>query len=58
MAHAAAGTPATGISVGNILHPEDLADDWAQARVCDFFTAQPLHLPGAAGSPINPQAIK
>jgi hypothetical protein len=38
---------------------KELAEDCAADRVYEFFfTAPPLHLPGAAGSPINPQAIK
>ncbi|MEO0990327.1 MAG: cyclase family protein, partial [Pseudomonadota bacterium] len=33
--------------------------DCANDGVYEFlFTAPPLHIPGAAGSPINPMAIK
>jgi kynurenine formamidase len=51
--------PAIGISMGEIFYLKDLADDCAADRIYEFFfTAPPLHLPGGAGSPINPQAIK
>ena len=51
--------PAIGISMGEIFYLKELAEDCAADRVYEFFfTAPPLHLPGAAGSPINPQAIK
>ena len=51
--------PAIGISMGEIFYLKELADDCAADKVYEFFfTAPPLHLPGAAGSPINPQAIK
>jgi kynurenine formamidase len=51
--------PAIGISMGEIFYLKELAEDCAQDKVYEFFfTAPPLHLPGAAGSPINPQAIK
>jgi kynurenine formamidase len=51
--------PALGISMGEIFYLKELAEDCAADRVFEFFfTAPPLHLPGAAGSPINPQAIK
>jgi kynurenine formamidase len=51
--------PAIGISMGEIFYLKDLADDCAADRTYEFFfTAPPLHLPGGAGSPINPQAIK
>jgi kynurenine formamidase len=51
--------PAIGISMGEIFYLKELAEDCAQDHVYEFFfTAPPLHLPGAAGSPINPQAIK
>ena len=51
--------PAIGISMGEIFYLKELAEDCAQDRVYEFFfTAPPLHLPGGAGSPINPQAIK
>jgi hypothetical protein len=51
--------PAIGISMGEIFYLKDLAEDCAADKVYEFFfTAPPLHLPGGAGSPINPQAIK
>ena len=51
--------PAIGISMGEIFYLKELAEDCAEDRVYEFFfTAPPLHLPGGAGSPINPQAIK
>ena len=51
--------PAIGISMGEIFYVKELAEDCAQDGVYEFFfCAPPLHLPGAAGSPINPQAIK
>ena len=51
--------PALGISMGEIFYVRELADDCASDKVYEFFfTAPPLHLPGGAGSPINPLAIK
>ena len=51
--------PAIGISMGEIFYVKELAEDCADDGVYEFFfVAPPLHLPGAAGSPINPQAIK
>lgn len=51
--------PAIGISMGEIFYLKELAQDCAQDGVYEFFfCAPPLHLPGGAGSPINPQAIK
>jgi len=51
--------PAIGISMGEIFYVKELAEDCAQDGVYEFFfVAPPLHLPGGAGSPINPQAIK
>ncbi|WP_213775805.1 cyclase family protein [Bradyrhizobium sp. dw_78] len=51
--------PALGISMGEIFYLKELAQDCAEDGVYEFFfTAPPLHLPGGAGSPINPQAIK
>ena len=51
--------PAIGISMGEIFYLKELAEDCARDGVYEFFfTAPPLHLPGGAGSPINPQAIK
>ncbi|UPJ44045.1 cyclase family protein [Bradyrhizobium sp. 40] len=51
--------PSMGISMGEIFYVKDLAEDCAQDKVYEFFfCAPPLHLPGGAGSPTNPQAIK
>ena len=51
--------PALGISMGEIFYLKELAEDCAQDKVYEFFfSAPPMHLPGAAGSPVNPQAIK
>ena len=51
--------PALGISMGEIFYVKELAEDCAADKVYEFFfCAPPLHLPGGAGSPINPQAIK
>jgi kynurenine formamidase len=51
--------PSIGISMGEIFYLKELAEDCVADRVYEFFfTAPPLHLPGGAGSPINPQAIK
>jgi len=51
--------PAIGMSMGEIFYLKELAEDCAEDKVYEFFfTAPPLHLPGGAGSPINPQAIK
>ena len=51
--------PAMGISMGEIFYLKELAADCAADKVFEFFfSAPPLHLPGGAGSPTNPQAIK
>ena len=51
--------PAIGISMGEIFYLKELAEDCDEDKVYEFFfNAPPLHIPGAAGSPINPQAIK
>ena len=51
--------PAIGVSMGEIFYLKELAQDCAADGVYEFFfSAAPMHLPGAAGSPINPQAIK
>ena len=51
--------PAIGISMGEIYYLKELAEDCANDNVYEFFfSAPPLHLPGGAGSPANPQAIK
>jgi len=51
--------PMIGISMGEIFYLKDLADDCAEDQVYEFmFSAPPLPITGAVGSPINPQAIK
>ncbi len=51
--------PAIGISMGEIFYVKELAEDCARDGIYEFFfVAPPMHLPGGAGSPINPQAIK
>lgn len=48
-----------GVYIGEIWWLEELADDCAEDGVYDFFiAAQPLNIPGAVGSPLNPIAIK
>ncbi len=48
-----------GVLVGEIFDLEGLADDCANDGVYEFmFSAPPLPITGAVGSPINPQAIK
>ena len=45
--------------MGEIFYLKELAEDCAGDSIYEFFfTAPPLHLPGGAGSPINPQAVK
>ncbi len=51
--------PVMGLSMGEIFYVKELAEDCSADKVYEFFfNAPPLHLPGGAGSPINPQAIK
>ena len=51
--------PVMGLSMGEIFYVKELAEDCADDKVYEFFfNAPPLHLPGGAGSPVNPQAIK
>ncbi|WP_127143018.1 cyclase family protein [Pelagibacterium montanilacus] len=51
--------PAIGIAMGEIYYLKELAEDCAEDSVYEFFfCAPPLNLPGGAGSPVNPQAIK
>jgi len=51
--------PMIGISMGEIFYLKDLADDCDADKVYEFmFSAPPLPITGAVGSPINPQAIK
>ena len=52
-------TAMIGITMGEIFYLKDLAEDCAKDKVYEFFfTAPPLPITGAVGSPINPQAIK
>ena len=49
----------TGVLFGEIFYLDDLADACAEDGNCAFlFTAPPLPITGAVGSPINPLAIK
>ena len=51
--------PMRGITMGEIFYLRELANDCAQDRVYEFFfTAPPLPVTRAVGSPINPMAIK
>ncbi len=48
-----------GVYIGEIWWLEELSKDCAVDGVYEFFlAAQPLNIPGAVGSPINPIAIK
>jgi len=48
-----------GISMGEIFYVKDLAEDCAADGVYEFmFTAPPLPITRAVGSPLNPIAIK
>jgi kynurenine formamidase len=48
-----------GMTLGEILDLEELADDCASAGVYEFLlTAPPIKFTNAVGSPINPLAIK
>ena len=48
-----------GLFVGEIWYLDELAADCAQDGVYEFqLVAPPLNIPGAVGSPVNPQAIK
>lgn len=48
-----------GMMLGEIWNLEKLSDDCAEDSVYDFLLiAQPLDIPGAVGSPLNPIAIK
>lgn len=48
-----------GLTLGELFDLESLAADCAQDRVYEFlFVGQPLRIPGAVGSPINPLVIK
>jgi kynurenine formamidase len=51
--------PMIGITMGEIFYLKDLADDCAADKVYEFlFTAPPLPITHAVGSPINPMAVK
>jgi len=51
--------PGMGLLVGEIFELDALAEDCARDGVYEFqFTAPPLPITGAVGSPINPLAIK
>jgi kynurenine formamidase len=48
-----------GVYIGEIWWLEELAADCAADGRYEFFlAAQPLNIPGAVGSPLNPIAIK
>ncbi|MFC0080795.1 cyclase family protein [Aciditerrimonas ferrireducens] len=50
---------AMGLAVGEIWHLDDLAADCAEDGVYEFLLVAPaLVIPGAVGSPVNPQALK
>ncbi len=51
--------PAMGLYMGEMFDLKELAEDCAADKVYEFFfCGAPLNIPGATGSPINPQAIK
>lgn len=51
--------PALGLTMGEIFHLRELADDCAADAVYEFmFCGPPLVITGGTGSPINPLAIK
>lgn len=51
--------PKIGISMGEIFNLKELADDCEEDGVYEFlFTAPPLPITKAVGSPINPMAVK
>jgi kynurenine formamidase len=51
--------PAMGLTMGEIFHLKELAEDCAADKVYEFFfCAPPLVITGGTGSPINPMAIK
>jgi kynurenine formamidase len=48
-----------GVYIGEIWWLEELAEDCARdGRYAFFLAAQPLNIPGAVGSPLNPIAVK
>jgi kynurenine formamidase len=51
--------PAMGLYMGEMFELKELAEDCAKDKIYEFFfCGAPLVIPGATGSPINPQAIK
>ena len=51
--------PAMGLYMGEMFNLKELGQDCAEDKVYEFFfCGAPLVIPGATGSPINPQAIK
>jgi kynurenine formamidase len=51
--------PAMGLTMGEMFHVKELAEDCAEDRVYEFlFAGPPLVITGGTGSPINPLAIK
>jgi kynurenine formamidase len=51
--------PMIGITMGEIFNLKELADDCDEDKVYEFlFTAPPLPVTKAVGSPINPMAVK
>jgi kynurenine formamidase len=51
--------PNMGLTIGEIFFLDELAEDCARDGVYEFFfTAPPLPITGAVGSPINPLAVK
>ena len=51
--------PNMGLLVGEIFHLDELAEDCAADGVYEFFfSAPPLPVTGAVGSPVNPLAVK
>jgi hypothetical protein len=48
-----------GLLIGEIFDLEALAEDCSKDGISEFFfTAPPLPITGAVGSPINPLAVK
>ena len=48
-----------GLTLGELFVLDELAADCAQDGVYEFLlAAQPLHIPGGMGSPLNPIALK
>ena len=52
-------SPMMGLTLGEILNLKDIGEDCAKDGVYEFlFSAPPLPITGAVGSPINPIAIR